>query len=115
MTDRRHHDSNKRDYRSKQDEHETVDTNVTKKISERIRRRARRREERCIKAVDDGNGKRAQTACLPPVHHFVACTVGHAVPVPLVQTQTVEVVIAGHEDDIEPHVIVLEAPKEQSQ
>ena len=48
---------------------------------------------------------------LPQVHHLVACEVEHAVLVPLVQTQTVEVVIAGHEDDTEPHVIVLKLPK----
>ena len=116
LTDHRHHDSNKRDYRSKQNEHETVDTDITKNISERTRRRARHREERCINSFDDESsldGKRAQTAWLPQVHHLVACEVEHAVLVPLVQTQTVEVVIAGHEDDTEPQVIVLEAPKEQ--
>ena len=96
MTDRRHHDSNKRDHHSKQNEHETVDTNVTKNISERTRLRARHREERCIKAFDDESSldsKRAQTAWLPQVHHLVACEVEHAVLVPLVLTQTVEVVL----------------------
>ena len=65
--------------------------------------RARHREERCIKAFYESSldGKRAQTAWLPQVHHLVACEV--------VQ----EVVIAGHKGDTEPQVIVLDAPKEQ--
>ena len=50
-----------------------------------------------------------------PVPHLVHCEVEHEVPVPLVQTQTVEMVNASYEDNTEPQVEIHKIVEKETQ
>ena len=110
LTDHRHHDSKK--------EITVASKTSTRPLTQTSRRKSRKEPDVVRGIVKNGASKPLTTRAAWTARElkqpgYLKCITSSHAKWNMVQTQTVEVVIAGHKGDTEPQVIVLEAPKEQ--